>query len=126
MKADAFLTKAAQLMAERGKDRDNVGERSMARCVAAFNAMTGHELTEEDGWQFMVYLKHSRARGGNYRRDDYEDAVAYAALSAEAASKVPEEEITIDFVQVHPTARPMFFDNTKDGGLMYPPNDKDT
>jgi len=86
MKAPDFLTNAAELMESRGKERDNEGERSMARCVAAFNAMTGHNLTEEDGWLFMVYLKHSRARGGSFKLDDYEDAVAYEALAAEAAS----------------------------------------
>lgn len=73
-------------MEERGKDRDKPdGERSMARCVAAFNAMTGHKLDEEDGWLFMVYLKHSRMRAGQFRQDDYEDAVAYEALMAESA-----------------------------------------
>ena len=85
IRAPDFCTTAARLMDDRGKERDNEGERSMARCVATFNTMTGHELTEEDGWQFMVYLKHSRARGGSFRLDDYEDAVAYQALAAEAA-----------------------------------------
>ena len=92
MKAPEYCTKAAELMDERAASRDqaDTGERSMARCVYAFNAMTGHNLTEEDGWLFMVYLKHARMRGGSYNRDDYEDAVAYEALAAEAAEKAQD------------------------------------
>lgn len=86
MNAPEFCAKAAELMADRGKERDQEsGERSMARCVDAFNAMTGHNLSVEDGWLFMVYLKHARMRGGKFKQDDYEDAVAYEALMAEAA-----------------------------------------
>lgn len=86
MKAPDFCTKAAELMTDRGKERDQAnGERSMARCVAAFNSMTGHKLSIEDGWLFMVYLKHARMRGGQFKQDDYEDAVAYEALMAEEA-----------------------------------------
>lgn len=77
---------AAFLMEERGKQRDSEnGERSMARCVHAFNAMTGHQLSTEDGWLFMIYLKHSRMRAGGFTQDDYEDAVAYEALMGEEA-----------------------------------------
>lgn len=91
MKASDFCTKAAALMEDRGKERDQAsGERSMARCVNTFNAMTGHKLTVEDGWLFMVYLKHARMRGGQFKQDDYEDAVAYEALMAEEAVKVDE------------------------------------
>jgi hypothetical protein len=138
MKADVFLRQAGELMEERAKDRDTGEERSMKRCVAAFNAMTGHSLSEEDGWQFMIYLKHSRARGGAFRLDDYEDAVAYQALAAEAATEANLVKTADKYVQgmkVPPVPkdyipgkhiRPMFFDNTKDGGCAYPPNDKDT
>jgi hypothetical protein len=87
LKAPAFCHKAAELMEDRGTERDQAnGERSMARCVNAFNAMTGHALSVEDGWLFMVYLKHSRMRGGAFKLDDYEDAVAYEALMAEEAA----------------------------------------
>ena len=48
--------------------------------------MTGHELTEEEGWKFMVFLKLARMEGGSFKLDDYEDCVAYTALMAEAAS----------------------------------------
>lgn len=63
------------------------GERSMAKTVAAFNALTGHSLTEEQGWLFMEVLKLARSQQGNFKRDNYEDAVAYAALRGEAAEK---------------------------------------
>lgn len=98
LSAPEFCTRAATLMEERGKDRDKPsGERSMSRCVEAFNAMTGHQLTEEEGWLFMVYLKHSRMQAGAFRRDDYEDAVAYGALMAEAAvaSQKPLKEVPL-------------------------------
>lgn len=63
------------------------GERSMDKTVTAFNTITGHALTEEQGWLFMELLKQVRSQQGNYRADNYEDAVAYAALRGEAAAK---------------------------------------
>ena len=50
------------------------GERSMAKTVAAFNALTGHQLTEEQGWLFMETLKMARSQQGQFKRDNYEDA----------------------------------------------------
>jgi len=84
--APQFLIEAVHLLEKRAVERDTASERSMIRCVESFNAMTGHNLTEEDGWQFMVFLKFSRMRGGCYKMDDYEDAVAYCALQAETAA----------------------------------------
>lgn len=84
--AKSLLEKAASLIENRAIERDKPnGERSMARCVVAFNSMTGKGLTEEEGWLFMQYLKHSRSREGAFRQDDYEDDIAYSALRAEAA-----------------------------------------
>lgn len=81
-----LLEDAAWTINQRGQARDGEGsERSMARAVRAFNAMTDHTLTEEEGWLFMRYLKDSRARKGKFNRDDYEDGIAYAALQAECA-----------------------------------------
>jgi hypothetical protein len=86
MRAPGYLKTATQVMEDRAASRDKPGgERSMARCVETFNAMTGHVLSEEDGWMFMQYLKHSRMQGGAYTKDDYVDSVAYSALMAEAA-----------------------------------------
>ena len=49
--------------------------------------MFNKDLTEEQGWQFMVFLKISRAKAGTFKADDYTDMAAYAALSGEAAAK---------------------------------------
>ena len=62
------------------------GERSMGKTVTAFNSLTGHRLTEEQGWLLMELLKCARSQQGNYRADNYEDATAYAALRGEAAA----------------------------------------
>jgi len=59
----------------------------MSRTVAAFNGLTGHTLSEVQGWQFMVLLKLARANGGAFHLDDYIDGAAYAALAGEAGGK---------------------------------------
>lgn len=61
------------------------GERSMGATVAAFNAVTGHQLTEEQGWLFQVLLKAVRSQQGAFRLDCYEDGAAYFGLMGEAA-----------------------------------------
>lgn len=86
--ADTYLELAAEAMRDRAASRDAPGgERTMAAVVEAFNALTGHSLSETEGWQFMELLKIGRSVQGAYREDDYADAVAYAALAAEAAAK---------------------------------------
>lgn len=81
-----ILRQAAREIEERAAQRDCPdGERSMARTVALFNALTGSSLNELDGWQFMQCLKMARARAGRFVLDDYIDCAAYAALAAEAA-----------------------------------------
>jgi len=51
MRAPDLLAKAAELMLERGRTYDEEGgERSMGKTVAAFNAITGRDLTEAEGW----------------------------------------------------------------------------
>ena len=82
-----LLTDAAECIADRASERDTEAERSMKTTVDAFNAMYDRGLTEEQGWTFMILLKMSRAKGGNFRRDDYCDMSAYAALAGECASK---------------------------------------
>lgn len=94
MNASGFANRAVELLVDRGVDRDQpTGERSMKRCVDTFNAMTENCLTEEEGWQFMVFLKMARMQGGAFRQDDYEDAVSYAALMAEAATQARIEPV---------------------------------
>lgn len=86
--AQQFLDAAGQHMQDRATTYDKPeGERSMAATVTAFAAITGHELTEEQGWLFMETLKLVRSQQGAFRADNYEDAVAYAALRGEAAAQ---------------------------------------
>lgn len=68
-------------------DKDSDGERSMGKTVQLFNTLTGHELTEEQGWMFMVCLKMVRSQSGKYNADDYVDGAAYFGLSGESARK---------------------------------------
>lgn len=84
--ASQLLTKAAQLMEERGKQYDKPeGERSMGKCVSAFNIITGHSLTEAEGWLLLQILKDVRQwQRIGYHKDSAEDCIAYAALKAEA------------------------------------------
>ena len=89
IKAHTICQSAINTMAQRGKtyDKDDKQEeRSMGKTVAAFNALTGHTLTEEQGWLFMVTLKMARAQQGYYKDDNYLDGTAYFALAGEAAS----------------------------------------
>ena len=86
MKAPDLLAKAAELMIERGRTYDEEGgERSMGKTVAAFNAITGRDLTEAEGWLLMQFLKDVRLFTREaYHADSAEDCIAYAALKAEA------------------------------------------
>lgn len=85
--AHEFLKAGIGHMEDRASVRDSEdGERSMKSTVNAFNAIFGTEITEEQGWHFMTLLKISRSKGGDYRKDDYEDAAAYQALAGETAS----------------------------------------
>ena len=58
--ASGILKEASECINDRAQERDNVQERSMRRCVDGFNGLTGHELTEEQGWLFMATLKMAR------------------------------------------------------------------
>lgn len=88
MKAPEILKQAAKHIEDRAAARDQPeGERSMGKTVEAFNAVTGHRLSERDGWVFMQILKLARACNTPAGLpDDYEDAAAYSALAGEAAS----------------------------------------
>ena len=85
--ADVLLQIARDQIGNRAAERDTETERSMSSTVNAFNAVYGTNLTEEQGWMFMVFLKAARAKGGNIRIDDYVDGSAYFALAGEAALK---------------------------------------
>lgn len=87
MKSTDFLQSAIDVQAERGQQYDSPeGERSMGRTVAAFNAVTGRDLTEAEGWLLLQLLKDVRQwqNPGQYHHDSALDGVAYASLKAEA------------------------------------------
>lgn len=87
--AAQILTNAAGHLKDRAVTYDNKqGERSIGKTVEMFNALTGHKLTEEQGWKFMALLKLVRSEQGAYKADNYEDLSAYAALAGEAASQL--------------------------------------
>ena len=62
------------------------GERSMGKTVRAFNAITGRDLTESEGWLMLQVLKDVRQwqNPNEYHQDSGEDCIAYAALKAES------------------------------------------
>lgn len=63
------------------------GERSMAKAVAAFNAVFNANMTEVQGWQFMELLKMVRSSQGKPRLDNYVDGASYCSLAGECAMK---------------------------------------
>lgn len=85
-KAAELLGRAAMHMHDRASTYDAPGgERSMGKCVSAFNAITGHALTEGEGWLLMALLKAVRAQTRSEpHQDSLEDMIAYTALYAEA------------------------------------------
>ncbi|HHV49110.1 MAG TPA: hypothetical protein GXX56_09155 [Rhodocyclaceae bacterium] len=89
MPAPDYLRRAAEIMEERGKQYDKPeGERSMGKCVAAFNIVTGRDLTEADGWLLLQILKDVRQwQRPGFHLDSAEDCIAYAALKAEAKQR---------------------------------------
>lgn len=87
--APEFLHRAATIMEERGKQYDKPGgERSMGKTVAAFNAITGRDLSEAEGWLLLETLKNVRLwQKPGFHQDSADDGVAYSALKAEAKAK---------------------------------------
>lgn len=87
--APELLGRAAMHMHERSSTYDKPeGERSMGRTVQAFNAITGHNLSESEGWLLLQVLKDVRLfTRSEYHADSAEDCIAYAALKAEAKGR---------------------------------------
>lgn len=86
MKAQDILKAAVGHMDARAATYDKPeGERSMGKTVQAFNAITGRDLTEAEGWLMMVCLKQVRlfTNINTPHRDSIEDMVSYAALLGE-------------------------------------------
>ena len=87
MKADQILKAGIDAMKDRAASRDQPnGERSMGLATTTFNQLTGHCLSETDGWVFMTILKMARAQQGGLNLDDYVDGAAYMALAGESES----------------------------------------
>lgn len=85
--APTLLDAAAGHMRDRAATYDQpTGERSMGRAVQALNTILGRQaLTESEGWLLLQVLKDVRDRQrATPHRDSLEDAIAYAALKAEA------------------------------------------
>lgn len=88
MQAHEFLESGLSHMKDRAATYDAPqGERSMGKTVDMFRALTGIEMSEEQGWKFMCCLKLVRSEQGDFRADNFEDLAAYAGLAGEAASK---------------------------------------
>lgn len=85
--AAEILEAGAAHMKDRAATYDTPsGERSISKTVSAFNSITGHNITPEQGWLFMTLLKMVRSQQGDFKMDNYEDMAAYAALMGEQAS----------------------------------------
>jgi len=83
-----FLQDGVNQLSVKAQMRDAPqGERSMATTVKTFNALTGLNLTEAEGWKFMVCLKMVRGQQGRFNPDDYVDGAAYMALLGECEAK---------------------------------------
>lgn len=83
-----FLDKADSMMCERAAEYDKPGgERSMRQMVTAFNAITGRDLSETEGWLMMKLLKDVRLFSNRKvaHMDSLIDGVSYSALMAESA-----------------------------------------
>lgn len=83
MRADEILQAAQDALKQRAAIRDQDSERSMDLAVRIYNTTTRKQLTEADGWRFMVCLKIARSLQGGYSADDYIDLAGYAALLGE-------------------------------------------
>lgn len=101
--AHDILKAAAGHMQDRAATYDKPeGERSMGATVEAFKAVTGHQLTEEQGWLFMALLKAVRSQQGALRMDSYEDGAAYFALAGESAARDRTRPIINELYTAHP------------------------
>ena len=87
-----ILDAGASHIRDRAETYDKSGERSIPNTVRAFNAITGCNLTSEQGWLFMAVLKAVRSQQGSFKADNYEDGAAYFALMCEQAS-IDRQEI---------------------------------
>ena len=83
--ANYFIDQSKAILEARAAERDVNKERSMARIVNTFNALTDLNLTVADGWSFMLILKLVR-NSTKYQEDSIVDLISYAALLGEEQS----------------------------------------
>jgi hypothetical protein len=102
MKSTEFLQSAMDVQQERGEQYDKPsGERSMGATVRAFNAITGRDLSEAEGWLLLQTLKDVRQwqNPDRYHHDSALDGVAYSALKAEALSEqCDNQEVIVESI----------------------------
>lgn len=93
-RADELLQEAIDVMHQRAEQRDSSEtlEKSMKSTVEAFNAIFGKDLTETQGWMFMMMLKMVRTTRGKFDRDSWVDLAAYSALAAECEIEAQTKE----------------------------------
>lgn len=87
-KQNDIVSKVLSTLAERGQSYDRNTERSMPKVIEAFNAITGKDLSAEEGWMLMMLLKlvrFSSARSKGVHEDSVVDLCAYGLLFAEEA-----------------------------------------
>lgn len=82
--APEILDAAKRAIISRASTRDDAEKRSMGRTVGVFNSLTGNDLSERDGWIFMLCVKLARSQQGEFHADDYVDSAGYIALASEA------------------------------------------
>lgn len=91
MKADQVLSQGQTELLDRAVTYDKPGgERSMARTVAMFNALTDQAMSVEQGWLLLACLKMVRSQQGAKKADNYVDGATYFALAGEEALSDPK------------------------------------
>lgn len=84
-----LLSAGRDILEERAREYERPeGERSTQAIVTAFNAITGRDLKESEGWLFLQLLKNVRLFSvKGYHADSGIDGINYAALMAEAKAR---------------------------------------
>jgi hypothetical protein len=92
--AENYLRRSIYALNQRARDYDSLGgEKSIGKTIELFNKLTGNNLSDSQGWLFMVCLKLVRSQQGTFHMDNFVDLAAYAALYGESQEKeVPEPE----------------------------------
>jgi hypothetical protein len=82
--AEEVLLYALETLKQRGQDYDleHENERSMGKIVDVFNTITNRDLTEKEGYLFMLSLKLVRL-GTSDKLDSAVDLAGYSALIGE-------------------------------------------